>query len=136
MRTFNFGVNIAPQEIMNVIRQGKAFDIDLKRTVKLSGTDKLKFNGTLKTFADWLTLADNDTKEFHTTISKLPNGKILPIEVFPTDTDYAICIYIVKGLYRVTVFDTIQQKNVEKVGKYEQWSDATDKAKEVVKQYC
>lgn len=129
MRTFNFEP-FAPVGIMNILSQGKAFGEDLN----LSDTDKLNYNGTTKTLSEWRNLANNDIKEFHTLISKKPNGKLFPLKCYVTNTEYGVNIYIVKGRYRVSVYNTVERVNI--VGEFEQWSDATAKAEEVVKQYC
>lgn len=133
--TYNFGEPTNPDGILNVLRNGEAYCNEVRRKVRLKGKDILIFNGIKKTYAEWISLADNDIKEFYTILTRWKDGKIVPIETFSTDTDYAVCIYIVKGTYRVTVYDTVLKRNVEKCGKFDKWFDAVEKARQIVEQY-
>lgn len=60
---------------------------------------------------------------------------ITPIKVIDTNTDYAVCVYAVKEMYHITLYDCVYRKNVRKLGKYPERVLAENKAKEIAKQY-
>ena len=60
---------------------------------------------------------------------------ITPIKVIDTNTDYVVCVYDVKGMYHITLYDCVFRKNVMKFGKYLERVLAENKAREIAKQY-